>query len=277
MKIKSKILRDFIKEIQYQNRNPKDTKALELLDDISTNPEIVLDKDSSLYRCRIVTDKNKIGKEKDFYGYGAKESFVPPANLTRDLRANYKYIPYLYCSNHPYISLVEVRPRLGSLVSVATIINNEPIRLLDFTIRNKPSKMTEPKQNFFSDLSTLYSTPITNDDNVLDYIPTQFIAEYVKNRGYDGIAFSSSLTPAINERYPDRFNIVVFNYQKCTVVKSNIVDIKGIDVESVQVDDGDRLDIRSFVEESLDGIIRYQERIIDEQEKLINENNEISS
>ena len=262
MKIKSKILRDFIKEIQYQNRNPKDTKALELLDDISTNPEIVLEKDSSLYRCRIITDKSKVGKERDFYGYGAKESFVPPANLTRDLRANYKYIPYLYCSNHPYISLVEVRPRLGTLVSVATIVNNEPIRLLDFTITKKPSKMTETKQNFFSDLSTLYSTPIANDDDALDYIPTQFIAEYVKNKGYDGIAFSSSLTPDINKKYPNRFNIVIFNYEKCNVIKSNVIEIEGINIEGKQIDIGDKIDIRSFVEEELDEIHSYSQKII---------------
>lgn len=255
MKIKSKILKDFIKEIQFKNRNPQDIRALELLDDISTNPEINLNKGSNLYRCRIVTDKNRINKEENFYGYGAKESFVPPVNITRDLRANYKYIPYLYCSNHPYISIVEVRPRIGSLVSIATIINKEPIRLLDFTSSNKPSKMTETKSNLFSDLSTLYSTPIANDDDVLEYIPTQFIAEYVKNKGYDGIAFSSSLTPDVNKKHPDRFNIVIFNYEKCTVIKSNVVDIKTMNIESLQVDVGDKLDVRSFIEEELDDIV----------------------
>ena len=263
MKIKSKILRDFIKEIQYKNRNPHDIKALELLDDISTNPEIILDKKTDLYRCRIVTDKNKIDKEKDFYGYNAKESFVPPASLTRDLRANYKYIPYLYCSNHPYISLVEVRPRLGSIVSIATIINKESIRLLDFTIRNKPLKMTEAKQNLFSDLSILYSTPIANDDDVLDYIPTQFIAEHVKNMGYDGIAFSSSLTPDINKKHPDRFNIVIFNYEKCDVIKSNVIEIDGINIDAKQIDVGDKIDVRSFIEEELDELNSYAQKIID--------------
>ncbi len=262
MKIKSKILRDFIKEIQYKNRNPQDTKALELLDDISTNPEFFLDKYSYLYRCRVITDKNKINKEKKFYGYGAKESFVPPINSTKDLRANYKFIPYLYCSNHPYISLVEVRPRLGFLVSVATIINTEPIRLLDFTISNKPSRMTATKTNLFSDLSTLYSTPITSDDDVLEYIPTQFIAEYVKNKGYDGIAYSSSLTPEINKKYPDRFNIVIFNYEKCAVIKSNVVEIQSVDIEGIQIDQGDKIDVRSFIGEELDNIHTAQQKLV---------------
>ena len=70
------------------------------------------------------------------------------------------------------------------------------------------------KKNLFLDLSMLYSSPVSNTDDILDYIPTQYIAEYVKSKGYDGIAFSSSLVPEINKRHPDRFNIVVFNYNK---------------------------------------------------------------
>ena len=253
MVLKSRYLKEFIKEIQYNNRNPKDTKALELLDDISTNPEILIDINNSFYRCRIISDKDKINKEKNFYGYNAEDSFIPPVEFTKDMRANYRYIPYLYCSNNPYISLVETRPRMGALVSVATIVNEEKIRLLDFTIQNKPSKMTEAKRNLFLDLSTLFSTPVTSDDDILDYIPTQFIAEYVKNLGYDGIAYSSSLTPDFNQYSPERYNIVVFNYKKCTVIKSNVVKIQNIYIDSMQVDDDtNKLNIKSYIEEQLD-------------------------
>ncbi len=256
MSIKSKFLREFIKEIQYNNRNPKDKKALEQLDDIATNPEILIDINTSLYRCRIVSDEGKINKEKGFYGYNAKDSFIPPVEQTKDLRANYRYIPYLYCANHPYIALVEIRPRIGSLVSVATLVNDEPIRLLDFTIQNKPSKMSEAKKNLFLDLSTLFSKPVTSDDDILDYIPTQFIAEYAKNIGYDGIAFSSSLTPDVNKNNPDRYNIVVFNYHKCRVIKSNVVKIININIESIKLDDDTvQLNTQSFIGEQLDKIL----------------------
>ncbi len=209
-----------------------------------------------MYRCRSVLNSSVINKEKNFYGYNEKDSFVPPVEQTKDMRANYKYIPYLYCANNPYIALVEIRPRLGSLVSVATIVNEEPMRLLDFTIQNKPSKMSEAKKNLFLDLSILFSNPVANDDDILDYIPTQFIAEFAKNMGYDGIAFSSSLTPNINKNNPDRYNFVIFNYNKCRVVKSNVVKITNIDIESSQIDDDPiKLNIKSFVEERLDEIL----------------------
>lgn len=64
------------------------------------------------------------------------------------MRANYRYIPYLYCANHPYTALIEVRPRLGANVSVATIVVDEEIRLLDFTLKNIPKSMSKVKINF---------------------------------------------------------------------------------------------------------------------------------
>jgi len=238
----SKHLKDFIEEIQHRNRNPQDTKVLDLLNDIHTNPERKIKAGAKLYRCRILLDKKKAGKEPDFYGYDKKESFVPPPEVTRDLRANYRYIPYLYCANHPYTALVEVRPRLGADVSIATITVNEDLTLLDFTLKEIPSKMSNTKLNLFMDLSMLYSKPVTSDDDILDYIPTQFIAEYAKNLGYDGITFRSSLTPELNDQdiYEhqelDRYNIVIFNFNKCEATSSNIVNVTYNYLECEQVD-----------------------------------------
>ena len=261
--MKSKYLKEFIEEIKYKNRNPRDLKALELLNDIPTNPQIVIGTSESLYRARVVNDDKEIGKEKDFYGYDAKGSLVPPANLTRDFRANYRYIPYLYCANHPYVALAEVRPRLGTTVSIATIAVREPLRLLDFTIQHKPSKMSDAKKNLFEDLSALFSMPVTSNDDIIDYIPTQFVAEYAKYMGYDGIAFSSSVTPEFYLYDPNRFNVVVFNYDKCVAIKSNVVMVTRTYIESEQFDaDPNELKINNYIEDELDKLHEYQQTLI---------------
>ncbi len=251
-KIRSKFLKDFIDEIQYRNRNPKDTKALELLDDLTTNPERILFESTLLYRCRIIEDMAKVGKEHGYYGYGKKDSFVPPANVTRDLRANYRYIPYLYSASHPYTALVEVRPRLGANVSIATIKVNQKLTLLDFSLNKIPPKMVESKLNLFADLSMLFSKPITSDDDILDYIPTQYIAEYAKQLGYDGIAFRSSLTPELKEQDInkhqdlDRYNVVIFNYNKCEPISSNVVSVTRNYLECEQINfDKKRINIHA--------------------------------
>lgn len=252
--IRSKYLKEFIEEIQFRNRNPQDIKVLELLDDLSTNPERRIPVGTHLYRCRIMSDTSKAGKENGFYGYGKSDSFVPPPNVTRDLRANYRYIPYLYCANHPYTALVEVRPRLGANVSVATITTNAELTLLDFTLKDIPRRMTDTKLRLFADLSMLYSKPVTSEDDILDYIPTQFVAEYAKRLGYDGIAFRSSLTPELEDQdvhmYQDldRYNIVVFNYQKCEATASNIVNVTRNYLECEQIDqDTHRVDIHTTI------------------------------
>lgn len=269
--MKSKYLKEFVEEIKYNNRNPKDLKALELIDDLSTNPEIIIGTNESLYRARVVDDVKEIGKEKDFYGYGAKQSFVPPPKLARDLRANYRYIPYLYCANYPYVAIAEVRPRLGTTVSLATISVKEPLTLLDFTIRQRPTKMSEAKKNLFDDLSELFSLPVTSDDDIVDYIPTQFVAEHAKYKGYDGIAFSSSVTPEFYDCNPNRFNVVIFNYNKCEAVKSNIFKVTRTYIESEQIDnDIDRLNITNYVQDEFENIENGLDNIIAIQEALIN-------
>jgi len=233
--VKSRKLAEFINEIQFINRNPKDNSVLDLLEDISTNPERIITKDMPLYRSRIIQDEKKINKEPCFYGYGPIESFVPPKKISRDMRANYRYIPYLYCTDHAYLSVIEIKPRYGAHVSIATIMPREEIRLLDFAMRIQPKKMTDVKRNLFSDLSELFSKPVTVDDDILDYIPTQYIAEYVKNLGYDGIAFKSSSN--IESQLSKEANIVVFKYEKCAPVCSNVYCITGSYIECEQIDD----------------------------------------
>lgn len=114
--------------------------------------------------------------------------------------------------------------------------------------------MNEAKLNFFADLSMLFSKPVASDDDILDYIPTQFIAEFAKKIGYDGIAFRSSLTPELegqnnNELYAnDSFNVVVFNYDKCCPITSNIVNVTHNYLECEQIDNAPNyIDVRTTV------------------------------
>lgn len=136
------------------------------------------------------------------------------------LAVAFGFIPYLYCATRPYLSVVEVRPRLGARVSVARIRVNERLRLLDFSLQNYPKGMKPVKINLFYALSQLYSKPVTEDDDTLDYIPTQYIAEFVKRIGYDGIVFKSSLYNDENS-----VNVVIFNFDKCEAVGSVVYDV----------------------------------------------------
>jgi len=219
---KSRKLKEFVKEIQYINRNPMDNSVLEMLKDISTNPTITINSGEYLYRARNIEDMDKTNKKSPFWGYSKDESFVPPRNVTRDMRANYRYIPYLYCSNSPYVALCEVRPRLGTAVSIAKIIINEKLEIFDLTLAKKPIGIKQPKIHLCDDLSIMFSKPLMHDDDIINYIPTQYIAEYIKNLGYSGIKYYS----AFNNNGYIYANFVIFKYSRCEPLKSNIFIIE---------------------------------------------------
>ena len=74
------------------------------------------------------------------------------------------------------------------------------------------TSMNEAKINLFAAISECFSKPVTDEDDTLDYIPTQYISEYAKNLGYDGIAFVSSVFPKVDFDDLGGINFVIFNF-----------------------------------------------------------------
>ena len=98
-------------------------------------------------------------------------------------------------------AVLEVRPLIGSYVSVAQFKVLRDIRLVNCA--DKPmdnlarwlQKTWTPKdieKAVWSDINRAFSRPVERGDNSLDYVPTQIIAEAFKLHGYDGIAYKSS-------------------------------------------------------------------------------------
>lgn len=81
----SRKLSEFIKEIQYKNRNPVDNNVLKMLQEMETNPELLFDSQQYLYRSRIVHSKDKLNGEYPFFGFGKDGSFVAPSECTRKI------------------------------------------------------------------------------------------------------------------------------------------------------------------------------------------------
>ena len=61
----SRKLSEFIKEIQYKNRNPVDNNVLKMLQEMETNPELLFDSQQYLYRSRIVICTQNSGHMKN--------------------------------------------------------------------------------------------------------------------------------------------------------------------------------------------------------------------
>ena len=113
---------------------------------------------------------------------------------------------------------------------MAHILVKKNLRIVDLTYINNSISPFEAKLNkkieikdilkaFANDLSK----PINPNRSKLDYLPTQYICELIKNYGYEGIKFKSSLG--------DGNNIVLFNSKGIRIDKVDLVRVKNISYE----------------------------------------------
>lgn len=218
-------LEKLINELKNKMPYDKNNRVFELLSDENTNPTRMIMIGSELYRARKIQGSEPTNISKGFYGYDARGSFVNPypENISA-MRANREGQPRLYCSNVVYLPLVEIKPEVDEEISLACIQTNEILKLLDLTLYHLEFDMPKEKQDLFRELSYLFSTPIDDDnDDKDDYLVTQEIADYVQQLGYDGIAYSSSLLPELNKENYNGANFVIFKYNHCVPIKSNVL------------------------------------------------------
>lgn len=158
----------------------------------------------------------------NFKGYNSEDS-LPPIKGSVSGRVNPEGISYVYACEDEETPIYEIRPSIGQSVSLAKLKLKKDIKLFDF------SKRLEHKNdeiiNLFDIVCEKFSIPNYNDLN--KYIPTQYIAEYVKQLDlcFDGIRFDSSL-------HKGGKNVVLFDREACSVMSTKILEINDIKIET---------------------------------------------
>ncbi len=180
----------------------------------------------TLYRARIHYEENGSPFPVDKMG-------APPNDKVGEGRANPMGIPYLYLSKSKHTTLYETRALLHDEISIGEfkVKKGSKVSLVDFTEKSGAFMgagflMNHAKRILLKKLiSKDLSKPIRRYDSIIEYVPTQFICEYLRYIiQADGIIFESSL-------HPDGQNIVLFSQDKveCTNVEKVLVtalDIK---------------------------------------------------
>ena len=184
----------------------------------------LIDPNDSFYRARIHYKKSEIFGLNDM---GAREKGDCPPG-----RANPEGIPFLYLSEEPKTTFFETRVNLHDIVSVGEfkLTNNEPLYVEDLTdidldridLFDEDIVTLAKRKLLIRTLSMEMSHPMRRFDSLIEYVPTQFICEYVQlTQTVSGIRFSSSV-------YPQGTNVVIFNpnLMQCIAVKDyNIGDL----------------------------------------------------
>lgn len=118
------------------------------------------------------------------------------------------------------------------MVSLAVFRVERDLKIVDCTkdvnwqriyLEGEPSA-AERDRAVWSSIARAFREPVSRDDDVAEYSPTQIIAELFKSKGFDGVAYRS----AFGE---DRFNVALFDLNAATLVTCSLVEIKGVDLE----------------------------------------------
>lgn len=99
----------------------------------------------------------------------------------------------------------EVRPWVGSFVSVAEFVTLRDLKLVncsrtEIAYWENPFNPQQPtgtqvEQSVWHDINEAFSEPVTPTDGVADYAPTQVLSEVFRSAGFDGVIYSSKLGP----------------------------------------------------------------------------------
>ncbi|MGK0449210.1 MAG: hypothetical protein ACJA2M_003015 [Polaribacter sp.] len=213
-------------ELKWQKRFLTNTDELSNLkwDKFFNDENVLLPSQTIFYRARVHHAERKEPYLKNEMGYPEKEK-------VSEGRANPQGIPYLYLSKSVKTTLYETRVSYLDELSIGEfkIKNDERIFLVDFTERLNAYKNIDDIRNHTkrvllkNRISKSLSKPIRRYDSILEYIPTQFICEYIRYiTNTDGILFNSSLD------LDEGVNVVLFEEDKvkCDSVEMyRIIDI----------------------------------------------------
>ena len=210
---------DFVKEIKTSNRFHTTVINKGIFEKVLRTACKKYNKGSEFYRARIWTDGT---------GFGIKQMGAPPVGMASAGRANPDGISCLYLANSIKTTLHETRAGLFDYATVAKFVLNEDITIVDLSAIDRLSPFNiENIDVIAANLEHLkkigyeISRPLRKHDSRLDYLPTQYISDFIKSIGFDGIQYKSTMST-------DGINIAVFDEKKLFCVETYDFDIDSI-------------------------------------------------
>lgn len=210
----------------------KDIKAI--LQEYQDVASLVLEKKMPLFRARVgykeVKRSVSRGFEAEFHytPYKGSEIGAPPPYMATSGRTNRAGVSFLYCATEKYTAISEIRPHPGDKVSLARFHLNSDVNVFDLSSTQLLSFFESDKQlEKFIPLNTLgflINETIPPSDRIRFSI-TQLIADCIRQLGFDGIAFNSTVG--------NGKNIVLFDQKKAAQDESNaeVINVKSVAYE----------------------------------------------
>lgn len=190
-----------------------------------------LNPDDSFYRARIHYKKSD--------SFSVKDMGAPSREDCKSGRANPEGIPFLYLSEEAKTTLYETRVIKHDVVTVGEfkIVGKAPLYVEDLTdidlddieLLDEDVVTLAKRRLLIRALSQDMSHPMRRFDSAVEYVPTQFICEYVQlTQSVSGIRFASSV-------YPEGTNVVMFDPSLLDCVAVRDYNIGELDINETAI------------------------------------------
>lgn len=210
------IFADFVKRKARYVLDERSRQFLRVVQETSTKRQTTLPEGSLLGRAQVGRDwctkavpefmQQDVGGVKE---YSAPHPFTeqrmrPLVGRAVEGRVNAKGIPCMYLAFDDQTAMSEVRPWIGSFVSVAQFTTSKDLCIVDPTAdwgwsANYYTGCEEPdaaerEKSVWSEVNYAFSKPVSRIDDTADYVPTQAVAKAIREAAYDGIIYESLLS-----------------------------------------------------------------------------------
>jgi hypothetical protein len=244
---------EFQKSVRWKARFVHNEQTKEFLETVleTSAPRVKkLRKDQVLFRAQrgFTWRLEHAGEDDEFEVETAfgPERMVPRAEFVGEGRVNPAKIPCLYLATNRNTAMAELRPWIGSRISLAEFkvmreclivdCSLDQKRSLDFEIvdLNTGTRPAEPtaadkEAGVWGDIAHAFSEPVSADEPYSDYIPTQVLGEVFRGHGYHGIMYKSLL----DERGK---NIALFDATSAELINCVLFETKSISFEFSQTE-----------------------------------------
>lgn len=211
----------FVKAIKAESRFHTNHINTEVLRVFCTYAQRHYDAGEVFYRARL-SDKN---------GISPRDMGAPPLYQASAGRANPQGIPYLYLATDELTTLKEIRAGAHDYVTVAIFRLNHPVDIVDLSIIDKLGAFSgldctqhAINKGHLRQISREIARPLRRSDSPLDYLPTQYICDFIKSISdggrpqYHGIKYHSTISPTGD-------NLAVFDNSLLECVSTSVVEI----------------------------------------------------
>ncbi|MEB3843077.1 RES family NAD+ phosphorylase [Pseudomonas guariconensis] len=167
--------------------------------------------------------------------YPIEKMGAPPKDKASHGRANPVGISYLYMASELNTAISEIRPHTGERITIAEFEITERVKLADLRdprklvtpfICDSESQLIELRGDiaFLERLGEELARPVLPRSAAIDYIPSQYLCELIKNIGFDGVIYKSSIGSEIN--------VALFYPQKAQAKKTSMHYVSRVKVEA---------------------------------------------